>query len=78
MKGIPSHAHSSEVAQTILGSTGAKAEVANPDALLDPNDERELFVSTWCAHPDLVPDEIIMAVPEPEEEHDDGSPLYLR
>lgn len=48
------------------------------DALSDPDDERGFFVSTWCAYPDLVPDEIIMAVPEPEEEHDGGSSLYLR
>ncbi|CAD6222371.1 unnamed protein product [Miscanthus lutarioriparius] len=78
MKGIPSHARSSEVAQTILGSAGAKVEIADPDALSYLEDEREFFVSTWCAHPDLVLDEIIMAVPEPEEEHDSGSPLYLR
>jgi hypothetical protein len=78
MKGIPSHARSSKVAQTILGSAGAKVEVANPDALSDPVDERKLFVSTWCTHPDLVPNEIIMAVLEPEEEHNGGSPLYLR
>jgi hypothetical protein len=78
MKGLPSHARSTEVVQCILGSAGAKAEIANPDAVADPDDERELFVATWCAHPDLIPDEIIMAVPEPEEVHDGGSPLYLR
>jgi hypothetical protein len=66
------------VAQSILGSAGVKVVFANPDALADPDDERELFVATWCAHPDLIPDEVIMAVSEPEEEHDGGSPLYLR
>lgn len=69
MKGIPSHARSAEMAQAILGSSSAKVELANPDALNDPDDERELFVAAWCAHPDLVPDEMIMAVPEPEDEH---------
>ena len=78
MKGIPSHARSSELAQTILGSAGAKVEIANPEALADPDDERELFMASWCAHPDLVPDEIIMAVPEPEEEHDGGPPLFCQ
>lgn len=51
MKGIPSHALSSEVAQTILGSAGTKVEIANLEALTDPDDERELFVAPWCAHP---------------------------
>ncbi|CAD6272682.1 unnamed protein product [Miscanthus lutarioriparius] len=78
MKGISSHALSSEVAQNIIGSAGAKVEIANPEALADPDDERELFVACWCAHPDRVPDEIIMAVPEPEEEHDGEPPLSLR
>lgn len=39
MKGIPSHARSSEVAQVILISSGAKAEITNPEALDDPDDE---------------------------------------
>lgn len=78
LKGVPAYARSSEVAQAILGSASAKVETADPEALADPDDEREFFVSSWCAHPDLVPDEVIMAVPEPEQEHDGGSPLYLR
>ncbi|CAD6336620.1 unnamed protein product [Miscanthus lutarioriparius] len=78
MKGIPSHVRSSEVAQVILDSSGAKAEIANLEALDDPDDERELFIAAWCARPDLIPDEKIMAMPEPKEEHDGGSPLYLR
>jgi hypothetical protein len=78
MKGIPTHARSQEVAQAILGSAGVKVEIANPEAVADPDSERELFVSTWCVHPDLIPDEMIMAIPEPEAEHDGSSPLYLR
>jgi hypothetical protein len=36
-------------------------------------------VAAWCAHPDLIPDEKIMAVPEKEEEEHDGGPLlFLR
>jgi hypothetical protein len=65
MKGLPSHALSTEVAQAILASSGAKAEIATPEAVNDPDDERELFVVAWCAHPDLVPDEVVMAIPEP-------------
>ena len=50
----------------------------NPNAINDPDDERELIVAAWCAHPDLMPDEKIMAVLELEEEHDGGPPLFLR
>jgi len=71
-KGIPAHARSVETAQTILGSSSARVEIANPGALADPDDDRELFVAAWCAHPNLIPDEKIMAVPEPQEEHDGG------
>jgi hypothetical protein len=78
LKGFSSHARSEAVVQTILGSAGAKVEFANPEAISDPDDKRELFIASWCAHPDLVPDEVIMAVPEPEEEHDGGPPLFLR
>ncbi|CAD6226871.1 unnamed protein product [Miscanthus lutarioriparius] len=78
MKGIPSHARSLEVIQVILISIGAKAEITNLEALDDLNNETELFVTAWCAYPDLIPDEKIMAVLEEEEEHDKGSSLYLR
>lgn len=45
---------------------------------MDPDDERELFVAAWCAHPDLVPDDMIIKIPEPEEEVDGGPSLFLR
>jgi hypothetical protein len=72
LKGISSHARSKETAQIILGSSCINVDIANPEAVVDPEDERELFVEAWCAHPDLVTDEKIMAVPEPEVEHDGG------
>jgi hypothetical protein len=74
MKGIPAHACSEEVAQALLSSSGVKVEIANPAAIDDPDDERELFVATWCAHLDLIPDEKILAILEPEEVHN-GGPL---
>lgn len=52
----------------VLSSTWV--EITNPDALVDPNDERKLFVVAGCTQPD-------MAIPEPKEEHDGGSPWYL-
>ncbi|CAD6214183.1 unnamed protein product [Miscanthus lutarioriparius] len=51
---------------------------ARSEMIADLEDECELFVVARCAHPDLVPDEMIMVVPEPKEEHDGSSPLYLR
>lgn len=78
MKGIPAHACLVEVVQQLLGSSGAKVDIADPDAADDPDDECELFVAVWCAHPDLIPDEKILAILEPEEEHDAGPPLFLR
>jgi hypothetical protein len=53
-------------------------QIANPAAVNDPDDERELFVATWCAHPNLILDERILAILELEEEHDDGPSLYLQ
>jgi hypothetical protein len=49
MKGIPSHARTVMVAQSILGMVGVKVDITNPEALADMNDERELLVATWCA-----------------------------
>jgi len=43
LKRLVSHAHLAAVAQTILGSAGAKVEFANAEAHSDPDDERELF-----------------------------------
>jgi hypothetical protein len=77
MKGIPSHARSKETAQAILGPSCTNVDIANNEALTDPNDECVLFVAAWCAHPDLIHDEMIITVLEPEEEHDGDPPLYL-
>jgi hypothetical protein len=78
LKGIPSHTRSKEAAQAILVSSCVNIDIANPEALADLDDERELFVAAWCAHSDRIPDEKIMAVLELEEEHHGGPPLYLR
>jgi hypothetical protein len=82
MRGIPAHARAAETVmdtvQFILGSSCARVHIADDGAVGDPDDERELFVSAWCAHPDLIPDEKIIAIPEREEEHDGGPPSFLR
>lgn len=77
-KGIPMHVRSKEMAETILWSSCTNTEITDNAALQDPDNEWELFVATWCAHPDLIPDEKIMVISEPEEPHDGGLPLYLR
>jgi hypothetical protein len=50
LKGIPSHTRSKEAVQAILGSSCVNIDIANPEALADPDDECELFVAAWCAH----------------------------
>ena len=55
MKGIPSHARSEEVAQVLLGSSGVKVEIANPDADSDPDDERNSSLLPGAPTPTLFP-----------------------
>jgi len=78
MKGIPCHARSLEVVQLILGSACAEVQLAGEGHVSDPDDDREIFAAAWCVHPDLIPDEKILAIPERAEEHDCGPPLFLR
>lgn len=76
MMGVPSHVRSVVNAQAILGTSCARVEVATPEALDDPDDDCEFFVAAWCIHPKLIPDEKIIAVPEPEIP--DPAGLFLR
>lgn len=46
MKGLPSHASSAEVVQSILGSAGAKVEIPDPDALPE---SRTPMMSVRCS-----------------------------
>ena len=64
MKGIPCHARSLEVVQLILGSACAEVQLAGEGHVSDPDDDREIFAAAWCVHPDLIPDEKILAIPE--------------
>jgi hypothetical protein len=38
---------------------------------------RRFVVTAWCVHPDLIPREVIVYVPEPKEVHVRGPPLFL-
>lgn len=57
----------------ILGYSCTKVEEAPPS-----EDSREYLVAAWCMHPDFVPQEVIVAVPEPEVPFVVEPPLYLR
>lgn len=73
---VPSHVHSAANAQAILGTSCSRVEMAPPEALDDPKDDREFFVAAWCIHPRLISEEKIIAVPKPEV-HDPAG-LFLR
>lgn len=41
-------------------------------------DMSEFFVCAWCFHPDFVPQEVVIAVPEPEVPFVVEPPPFLR
>lgn len=75
MKSVPTHLQDADTTQIILGSSCAKVFVAPPNA--GDNDDPELFATAWCVHPDLIPDEKLVVVPEPEV-HNTYGVLHLR
>jgi len=64
MKNVPAHVRSVSIAARILGMSCAGVEIAPPEVVPE-DDDHELFVAAWCIHPKLVPNEKIMAIPEP-------------
>lgn len=44
----------------------------------DDDDGREIVAGAWCIHPDLVPDEKILVIPERRPPHVVEPPLFLR
>ena len=78
IKGVPAHALSEFVAQQLLGSSCAQVELASAEAdSVDDDDALVLFVSAWCLHPLLVPEQKLLVIPEPPKPHDPGI-LFLR
>jgi hypothetical protein len=77
IKGLPTHDRSLDTITRLLASSCIAPKIANLEALQDQDDDRELFAAAWCAHPDLVPDEMVLAILELEQEHDGGPPLFL-
>jgi hypothetical protein len=64
MRRVPLHARDAGTAQTILGPACAEVNVVHP-ADVPEDDDRELFVTAWCMHPRLIPDEQVIFIPEP-------------
>jgi len=56
MRRVPLHARNVATAQTILGPSCAEVVVVRPSDVPD-DDEREFFVTAWCADPRFIPDE---------------------
>jgi len=76
MREIPLHLWNVAAAQRILGHACAGLEPAQQTAT--QADMSEYFVTVWCVHPDLIPQEMTVAVPEPEALFVVEPPLYLR
>jgi hypothetical protein len=62
---IPMHVWSIEVPQTIVGSSCLIFN-ASPSSM-DGSDMSQFLVAAWAIHPDLIPNEVGCAVPEPIE-----------
>lgn len=73
LRGLPLHAQSAAVAQSILGPAYAAVVEVLPRPA---DDDREFFVKAWCRHPRFIPDEEIIFISEPRVYA--GSMLGLR
>lgn len=76
MKGMPAHTWDVSTAERILCSSCARLEEAPQTVARD--DLREYFVAAWCIHPRFIPQQKIIAIPEPEVPVVVEAPLYLR
>ncbi|CAN6234632.1 unnamed protein product [Urochloa humidicola] len=66
LRGIPGHAQSLDTAQHILGSSSCNL-VEAPEEMVGEADSALLFVAGWCVHPDLIPVQKLLMIPEPVE-----------
>lgn len=64
LRPVPLHARSAATAQAILGPACVEVVVIRPRDVPE-DDDREFFVTTWCVHPRLIPDEQVIFIPEP-------------
>ncbi|CAL4993538.1 unnamed protein product [Urochloa decumbens] len=75
LKNIPTHARNISTAQTVLGSACSGLTEAPPEVAGDHR--RCFYVAAWCIHPDLVPVEKLVFIPEPPEQFEGGN-LFLK
>ncbi|KAG2569883.1 hypothetical protein PVAP13_7NG446101 [Panicum virgatum] len=75
MRGIPSHVWSVDTAQRILGD--ACADPVPTPATIARRDLRRFQAAAWCVDPDLIPNEVVIRIPEPVDTNV-GAELFLR
>ncbi|CAL5044434.1 unnamed protein product [Urochloa decumbens] len=75
MKGIPGHLWEVDVAQRIVGTSCSIIQAA-PDVETRRN-MRTFTVAAWAVHPDLIPEEVVVIVPEKDAPFSPGN-LFLR
>jgi hypothetical protein len=73
---IPVHAWSPSMVHAFIGSACWNLEIIL--ASTNRTDLSRFFVVAWAIHPDLIPNEVGFAIPEPEEPFQEGvPPLFL-
>ncbi|KAJ1281173.1 hypothetical protein BS78_04G287700 [Paspalum vaginatum] len=75
LRGLSAHVWSLEVARCVLGTSCAQLELA-PESV-SRTDLGQLVVVAWCIHPDCVPAEVTILLPEAKKPHDLGN-LFLK
>jgi hypothetical protein len=75
LKSIPDHARNMKTAQIILGNdcSNLVAALAN----IGDNDRSSFYVVAWCMHPDLIPTERLIFIPEPPKPYVERG-LFIR
>jgi hypothetical protein len=69
---MPAHAWSLDVVQTIIRSSNLMFEPAL--ASVSGADMSHFYVMAWVVHPDLISEEDVCVLPEPEEPFVEGAP----
>ncbi|RLN35525.1 hypothetical protein C2845_PM03G29060 [Panicum miliaceum] len=73
--GIPAHARNLGTARTVLDTSCSDLVEAPPE--LTDDHRKKFFICAWCFHPDLVPQQKLVFIPEPPEPYDESG-LFLR
>jgi hypothetical protein len=74
---MPSHIWSVELAQMVVGSSSLIFDVSPASA--DGSDMSQFLVAAWAIHPDLIPNEVGYAEPEPVKPFIEWQPpLFLQ